>query len=101
MEDGEVREKEKREKCIYNKDSILEQSLNTHLTVSLYSCGEMKERNSSSKTFMWLSQDGVTSDDLYLLLYTVLYDSVSNTFLYDLVKSIEVHFFKIYKLWKA
>ena len=44
--------------------------------------------------FMWLSEDGVISDDLYLLLYTVLYDSLSNTFLYDLVKTIELHFLK-------
>ena len=41
--------------------------------------------------FMWLSEDGVISDDLYLLLYTVLYDSISNTFLYDLVKTTELH----------
>lgn len=31
------------------------------------------------------------SDDLYLFLYTCLSVSISNAFLYDLVKTLELH----------
>ena len=35
------------------------------------------------------------SDDLYLFLYTILIDSISNAFLYGLIKAIELHFKKM------
>ena len=62
--------------------------------VQLCRRGEMKGSKVIAKCLWWLSQDGVILDDLYLLLYTLLCDSISNTFLYDLVKIMELHFFK-------
>lgn len=90
----EGKRKEKENKYIHNKDTILEQFLNTFWLCGYIVIETWKKGRSIAKCLWWLSQGSGISEDLYLLFYTILFDSISKVILWS-AKAYTATFLKI------